>query len=187
MKPEQEMRRGSLPLMVTAALVLANSGCMLVAVGAGAAAGGAGYAYYQGKHCRSYAAAMPDVLAAAATSLGELQMPIVSTEQSGSAGTFTSRTADGDLVRVYIETQPSAALTDGVLTRVCVRVATFGDEKVSTMILDQIGYHLVPAVPLGPPGVSTAARPAAVPSAQTPPPPLLQAEQGPSERGKESR
>jgi hypothetical protein len=161
-------------------ILLANSGCMLVAVGAGAAAGGAGYAYYKGKHCREYAASYADVWAATQSALTDLGMPVESAAQDSSEATVLSRTADGSPVRISVEPQASRVPAEGMATRVCVRVATFGDAGFSQRLLDQIGFHLVPATLVGPPDPTAPVPPGAngspptapVPG-QTAPPPLL--------------
>jgi hypothetical protein len=129
-----------------AGLALANGGC-LVAAGGVAAGGAVGYAYYHGNVVRYYAATMPDVLAATKTSLAELGMPVVKEEADGSSPILECRTAKGDKVRIKLDMEPSKIPSEGTLTRVGVRVATFGDQDVSERVLDQIGFHLVP-VPL---------------------------------------
>ncbi|HXG08934.1 MAG TPA: DUF3568 family protein [Gemmataceae bacterium] len=177
--------------LAAAAVLLPGSGCLLVAAGAGAAAGGVGYAYYKGKVCRSYPASYTDVWAAAQTALTELGLPLESLEQEAGGGTITSRTADGSRLRVYVEAEPSRIPVEGVSTRVCVRVATFGDEALSQRLLDQIGYHLVPVpgtVPATPvPPAARWAPPATPVPPQTAPPPLLPPEPIPAETQTSSR
>src|SRR5207248_580608 len=127
-----------------AGLLLVNSGCLLVAAGAAGGAA-AGYAYVQGKLCDSYNAAFSDCWAATHTALTELGMPIESEEHEASTGSIASRTADGERVRIHLKTLAAQIPADGQVTRVCVRVATFGDHPVSNRLLDQIGVHLAPA------------------------------------------
>ena len=117
----------------------------MVAAGGVAAGGAVGYAYYQGNVVRYYAASLPDVLAATKTSLGELGMPVLKDEASGPSPILECRTAKGDRVHIKLDMEPSKIPSEGTLTRVGVRVATFGDQQVSERILDQIGFHLVPA------------------------------------------
>jgi hypothetical protein len=171
--------------MVTfAALGLANCGCLLVAAGA---AGGAavGYAYYKGKISEVYSAGLDDSWAATRTALAELGMPILKEDRGAAAGTIETRTAEDDQVRISLEALRSSIPAEPQLTKISVRVATFGDRPVSDRILYQIGLHLAPAgyVPLAPvaqapstPGVvqtgGSAGPPMAVPQ-QTAPPPLL--------------
>jgi hypothetical protein len=69
------------------------------------------------------------------------------------------------------------------MTRVGVRVATFGDEPFSQRLLEQVGLHLVPAAPMGPP-VPAVPPPLTPAAARTPPetapPPLLPPEPVPA-------
>jgi hypothetical protein len=186
---KQRCRTGTatrLGYVIMAALVLTNSGCLLVAAGA---AGGAavGYAYYKGKVCQFYNASLPDAYAATRTALTELGMPLGHEEHNQLEGSIESRTGDGEQVRIHFETVPSKIPAEGTLTRVCVRVATFGDGFVSERILDQIGAHLAPPGSLAPPAPPTwtpaQAAPAQLAPAQpvqpaggtqeTAPPPLL--------------
>ena len=174
------------------AFTLANSGCLLIAAGA---AGGAavGYAYANGRVYETYNANFGDAWAATQTSVRELGMPIVKEERNADGGFLESRTADNETVRIYVDALPSRIPAEGSLSRVSVRVATFGDKPFSNRLLDQVGLHLVPAgsVPqsiaaqaLGSGIVQTAAPAlatpstsgAAAPSGQTPPPPLLPSE-----------
>ncbi|MCI0458759.1 MAG: DUF3568 domain-containing protein [Gemmataceae bacterium] len=128
--------------LILAALALANSGCLLIA--AGAAGGAVGYAYSKGKLCQSFPASLQDALAATQTALNDLGMPLVKLEREGDSGFLESRTADGPRVRIYLDVQPCRFPAEGPLTRVCVRVATFGDHPVSARILDQVSVHLAP-------------------------------------------
>ncbi len=172
-----------LACVLAAAAALANGGCLLVAAGA-AAGGAATYAYAKGKVCRSYPANHGDTRAAVHAALAELKLPVVEEDVNASASSVESRTARGDKLRVFLDTQVSPIPAEGSVTRVCVRVATFGDQDVSERILDQIGFHLVPAGLAGPPAPpvppsppSGAVQPAggfqpAKAPPETPPPPL---------------
>ncbi|HMC65986.1 MAG TPA: DUF3568 family protein [Gemmataceae bacterium] len=162
-----------------AAVALVNAGCLLVAAGAAGGAA-AGYFYYQGKVCMAYDASFDDTRAAVRTALSELGMPVVKEEDEKGEVFIESRTTDGDRVRIYMDTIRSQFPAEGPLTRVCIRVATFGDHPVSYRIFDWIGAHLVavpiPGDPNGPAAAApstppAAAQPPAVPP-ETPPPPL---------------
>jgi hypothetical protein len=171
--------------LAMALLAVGQGGCLLVAAGV---AGGAtaAYLYHSGKVCRIYNAAFADAIAATRTALGELGMEVTGEEQSKAGEAFLeSRTADGERVRIYLDLQPSKFPAEGALTRICVRVATFGDHPVSNRILDQVSAHLVPANMLAVPPPVLPAQPTAPPQptplpaprpldppAQTAPPPL---------------
>lgn len=179
-----------------AVVALANGGCLVAAVGAaGAGAGVAGYAYHKGKVYQEYNANFEDTLAAAHTALQELGLPVLSEERTGGSVLIEGRTGTGERLRLYLDTVVSPIPIEGPLTRVGVRVATFGDQILSERILGQIGAHLVsgsrarpqPAAPtLGPiqpswnsaPGARVVPIPAptvtpASHAPQSPEPPLL--------------
>jgi len=166
--------------LFVAGLAVVQAGCLAVAAGA---AGGAavGYVYCQGKVCQTYAASLQDTEAATRSALADLGMPVEEEEFDATGGFFRSKTSDGDAVRIHLDVQESKFPADGPLTRVCVRVATFGDHPVSARMLDQIGVHLTPGA-LPPPGTwsgvgppppvaGAVARPNAEPPRIAPPPP----------------
>jgi len=125
-------------------------------VAAGAASGAyAGYAYYQGRLCQSYVANFEDAWAATHTALGELGMPIIGEERQTNCGVIKTQTSDGDRVRIALDVIPSRIPAEGPLTRICVRVGTFGDHPVSERVLYQVGAHLIASpvpLPLSPSG-----------------------------------
>jgi hypothetical protein len=159
--------------VLVAGMALTSSGCLFVAAGAAAGGGAAaGYAYYKGLVTREYVANVDDVWAATHAALADLGMPVSHEERANGGASLESRTADGDRVRISFDVAPSRIPAEGSLTRVGVRVATFGDVAVSERILDQIGAHLVPGARPAPP-------PAGAP-AETPPPPLAGASPPPN-------
>src|SRR5947208_15112349 len=132
-------RAACLLLAVAAA---GQSGCLLVAAGAAGGAA-AGYAYYNGRVCQSFVANFEDAWAATHAALGELGMPVLSEERQTGCGIIKTQTSDGDRIRIALDVIPSRIPAEGSLTRICVRVATFGDHPVSERILCQVGAHLV--------------------------------------------
>src|SRR6266851_7593459 len=125
------------------ALAVGQGGCLWVAAGA-AAGGAAGYAYYQGKSCQSFTANFDDTWAATHTALSELGMPILKEERHQGSGVIKSQTSDADRIRIALDAIPSRIPAEGMLTRICIRIGTFGDHPVSERILYQVGAHLVP-------------------------------------------
>jgi hypothetical protein len=176
--------QGRVMWVILAALAASQSGCLAAAAGCAAGAG-AGFAYYKGKLDRDYAANRDDVWVALHTSLGELQMPVVKEQREADEDSIETRTADGDKVKIYMEVHKSAIPAEGDISRVSVRVATWGDAVVSARILDQVDRHLVPGVPVpGQPiqpvsatGVPPPPRPSAAPP-QSAPPPLARGSNG---------
>jgi hypothetical protein len=168
-----------------AGAALANSGCLLAVAGVGAtAAGAAGYLVYEGGEVvRRYDASYADVRNAVFTALAELGMPVLSEKSAGDGtGTIISRVADDDRVTITLETKVSRIPAEGPLTRVGVRVATWGDPPLSGRILDQVSSHLAYVRPApgttamvpAPTGVvpAVAQSPAPPLATQSPPPPL---------------
>jgi hypothetical protein len=160
--------------LILAGLALANSGCLALVAGSAAAAGGAaGYAYYKGKVGRVYAANFDDVWAATHTSLTELGMSVQSENRTKTGGSMESRTTS-ESVQITLETQESKIPAEGPVTLVSIRVGTFGDERVSYSLLDQIGRHLVPVQA----GTNPASQPAVLQPTtwtqpvESPPPPV---------------
>jgi hypothetical protein len=172
--------RWRLACLLVAAGALANSGCLLIA--AGAAGGTAAYYYVKGKVCQTFHASLGDAFAATRTALIELGMPVAKEEHDALSAFVESRTADGERVRIYLELEPSRIPAEGAQTRVCVRVATFGDQWVSARILDQVSLHLAPAGML-PPQAAPGAAPGLLlgPAPISPPPPPIQPAAAPPE------
>jgi hypothetical protein len=159
-------------------LALGGSGCLVV--GAGVAGGAvAGYYYCRGRVCQNYDVAFGETWAGVHTALAELGMPIVSEEHDPTGGTVETRSANGDRVNIAMEIQPGRPVEHPV-TRVSVRVGTFGDQPLSDRILNQVDLHLLPPqraaarpqtppAPPWPPG-ETAPPPLAGAAPTTPPP-----------------
>jgi hypothetical protein len=160
-----------------AGLAFGNSGCLLIAAGAAGGAA-AGYAYYKGKIVEYYSAGLDDSWAATHTALGELGMPLVKEERGTQSASIESRTGDNEVVHIYLDAINSSIPADGRMTRISIRVATFGNGPVSDRVFYQIGTHLVPVNYVPPPVAQVppagAITPAgAVAPQQTAPPPLL--------------
>ena len=162
-------RANRLFYLAVAALALTQGGCLLIAAGcAGGAA--AGYCYCNGKLCNTYLASLDDTWSATRTALADLAMPVLEEERQGTNGFIKSKLSDGDIVRIYLDLQESKFPADGPVTRVCVRVAAFGDHPASGRILDQIGVHLAPPAA----GAASAVPPHALPTWTGTAPPKLQ-------------
>jgi hypothetical protein len=160
-RPREAKWRRVAGLTILALLPLSGTGCLVVA--AGAAAGGAaaaGYVYFEGKDSREYPAGVEDTWQATRVALGELGMPIVHADRESDSGALEARTAENDAVNIRVEAQPGRGPGDLPITRVSVRVALLGDHPLSNRILDQIGFHLVPAGAKGPPPLAVGTPPA---------------------------
>jgi hypothetical protein len=133
-------------------LLVANAGCLVVA--AGAAAGGAaaaGYVYFAAPVYQEFPLPLPDAAVATRAALADLQLPLVKEEPTSEGLEIESQTGDKKRIRIVLTARPQKVPTDGVVTRIAVRVATFGDEMVSGRILDQVQIHLPGFPALGAP------------------------------------
>ncbi len=169
------MRQAKNPLragyLFVALICVGNAGCLAAALGAAGVAGGAtGYAYYKGQVCQAFPAACDDVWLATRSALADLAMPIL--EENHTTGWIESRTGDDTRVHIHIKTLTSKVPADGILTRVCVRVAFFGDHDLSFRILNQISLHLRPAVANEPPVSGAVPGPAPTPLPRVEPVPV---------------
>lgn len=134
-------------LLALAATTLPAMGCLAAGLAvAGAAAAGAGtYTYLQGRLVRDYPAGFQETLQATQATLADLGMPILKTEGTGTETTLTTENNHGVRATIDLNTRASPIPSDGVVTRVGVRVGVFGDEITSERILSEIAIHLVPA------------------------------------------
>jgi hypothetical protein len=146
--------------LVVIVLVLANTGCLAVALGTVAAGGTVAgvYLYANGKYYRDYTNKLPETQEATRTALKELGFLIDHEEPDAAKAYIESKTGDGEQIKVFLESIPSRVPAEGGVVRVSVRVGAFGDQGVSARILDQISLHLVAPVQVRPEG-------------QVPPPP----------------
>jgi hypothetical protein len=163
--------RRAAALLVAAAL-LGSGGCLWVAAGAAAGAAAAGYAYLSAPVYREYPASPTDTGKAVETALAEMQLTLVHKETTGDGLAFEARADDDKPIKIELHNRPSPIPAEGSVTRVSVRVATFGDEAVSQRVLDQVGLHLMPTPTVRaaqPPQPDGRLRPVAV---ETAPPPL---------------
>jgi hypothetical protein len=127
-------------IALLAVAVTSTSGCCLLLGGGAVGAAGGGYAYYQGRECQTYNSSFEETWSATHNALADLAMPIV--QEDAAKGLIESRTGNGKKVRLDVSSQPSKIPADGEVTRVCARVAVFGDQEVSQRVFDQIQIHL---------------------------------------------
>lgn len=127
------MKAGRLAVLL--AIVLAGllaSGCMLLAIGAGAAAGAGTVAYLQGELKANQDAPLAGVLKAAEAALKDMQFTVTERTEGPARGKLLAR-GEGDK-RVEIAL---VALTPKA-TEIRIRVGVFGDEALSRKILEKI-------------------------------------------------
>jgi hypothetical protein len=160
--------------------MLGNSGCLGLAIGGAAAAGVAGAVYYaRGQLYRDYPASLDNSTVAVKTALNEMQLPVVGEKSDAGEVEIESRTGDGDPISIKLSTVTNRVPADPATTHISVRVGKFGDESLSTRLLDRISLHLeapvqmrpVPSGPAPAPAPAPTPSPAATTSASLPPGP----------------
>jgi hypothetical protein len=129
-------------VLFAALLLVGSSGCALVAVGAG---GAAGYAYASGRHEKIYPYPLDQTWAAVRDAVQELQLPVETERSDALSARLESHLATGEKVTITLEPK-----TPG-LTEVRIRVGTFGDHVTSRMVFDRIDSRLPGPYPAPPP------------------------------------
>ena len=119
-----------------AALILLCSGCLAVAVGAGAAGGAAGTVYVMGKLEDELNHPMPAVRAATLAALKDLGLPVRQDKEDKLTALLESEFADTKHVWINLESVADSR------TKIMIRVDALGDEARSRKILDAIKKHL---------------------------------------------
>lgn len=109
------------------------SGCLAVAAG-GAAAGTV--AYVRGDSELMVDATMAEAVAATRAVISELGLLVVSETEEPLSSEFVTRNSQDDKITIFLQYQTENA------TLVRVRVGTFGDEAVSSAIIDKISKRL---------------------------------------------
>jgi hypothetical protein len=133
-------------------LALTQGGCLLAIASVAGGAAATGYFYYKGRVYRDYAASFPDVRNAIHAALLDMHFLIFTEEAKDGKAFVVTKTTSGKKVRIYLDCLSSPIPAEGLMTRVSIRVACFGDESVSARIFEQVAFrlgHPAPA-PIGP-------------------------------------
>src|SRR5206468_177232 len=105
----------------------------------------------------------------------ELHLEVIAEQNNGATGFLSSKAQNGSVVSINIATQPRPIPIDGLVTRVCVRVGTFGDLETSDRILSKLAERLAQVVaPAAAPSSPSPTPPAAPAAAQVMPPMAVQ-------------
>lgn len=113
-----------------------TSGCILVAAGAGAAAGVGTFAYVRGELRATLDASLDRTWRATQAAMKDLKFAVVQEQKDALQARLTSRTAADKKISVKL-----LKLTNNT-TEVRIRVGTFGDESLSHLILEKIKANL---------------------------------------------
>ena len=123
-------------LLVALLLGLGSTGCVLFVVGGAAAAGVGTYAYVNGESKETEAASLDKTWAAAQATMKEMEFPVITQQKDAFSGELTARNAADKKITISLK-----RLSDHA-TEVRVRVATFGDEALSRLVIDKIRGRL---------------------------------------------
>jgi hypothetical protein len=126
-------KSGAILLLVLAASAAALGGCMIAAVGAGAAGT---VAYIMGDLQTVEVAKLDDVYAAAEKAVAELELSVVSKTKDAMSAKIIARDSQDKKVKIKL-----AATAEGG-TKLSIRVGTFGNETKSRLIYEQIKRNL---------------------------------------------
>jgi len=120
------LMKAMIPVFFSLSLML--QGCVLLAVGAGAAAGVGTVAYIKGELQTTYAASLDETWDASLEALKELNLRIVSTRKGEAEGEIEAKKVGEDKVSVAL------SIAGPGTTLVKIRVGIFGDERESRAI-----------------------------------------------------
>jgi hypothetical protein len=126
----------SLCLGFLGAIAAVESGCVVAAVGVAGAAGAGTVAYIRGELDATLSNDLKSVDTASKRAIQELQFAYVSESSDAFTSEIIARTADDKKIDIKLIKQADT------LTKVQIRVATFGDEPMSRAILDRIKADL---------------------------------------------
>jgi hypothetical protein len=118
---------------LTLAAALASSGCVAVVAGAGA---GAAVAYVRGDLDATLDTGFEKALRAANQAITQLKFAKISEKEDAMLAILVARNAADKKIEIRLEKQSAA------LTKIKIRVGTFGDEALSMSILDKVRANL---------------------------------------------
>lgn len=120
-------------VLIAAGITCTSSGCIVLAIGGAAGAGGIAYA--KGNKKRTYGQSIDDVSQATLNALADLELNVTDHTHDQIKGRIDAYTATGDHVKIKLENL-------GRATELDLRVNTFGNNSISQMILDRIDQYL---------------------------------------------
>ena len=116
-----------------AALALTISGCVVAAVGAGAAAG---VGYIRGDLEAILENDVEEVYEASLTALRQLKLAVISKQQDALAAKIVSRNIEDKKIQINVKQN------EGQTVKLTIRIGVFGDETQSRLIYDKIRDNL---------------------------------------------
>lgn len=144
-------------LLTVALLALSQAGCAILAVGA-VGGGAVALAHYKGKITETVPASLDEAATATESALLDLGLTVHSNRVGGRHGEIDSSLANHEPLMIDLDQEPRPIPTDPPWTKIGIRVSTFGDEKLSKRIFDQITHRLNNPAPPRSPHTQTPAR-----------------------------
>jgi hypothetical protein len=129
-----EWRQWTRTLLIGAALLI-STGCALLLIGGGAAAGAGTVAYIMGELKSTEEVSLARAWEASQAAMKDLEFSITSKEKDALSAKLIARGAGDKKIALTLK-----KVSDSV-TEIRIRVDTFGDESLSRMILDKIKKH----------------------------------------------
>lgn len=130
------MKTKWLMTVLAAALLAMGGGCAVLLVGGAVAAAGVGtYAYVNGELQGDEAVSLDKAYNATLAAMKDLQYPVTNKSKDALQGEVLARNSADKKIQVKLK-----LVSDGT-TEIRIRVATFGDENLSRLILNKIKSH----------------------------------------------
>ena len=114
-------------------LLALTNGCFLFI---GAAAGAGVYAWVDGEVETHVSASLNQTWDATMAALKDLQYPVTTQSKDALEGNLTARNASDTSIKIKLK------YVSNTSTEIHIRVGTFGDEKLSSLVLSKIRSHL---------------------------------------------
>jgi hypothetical protein len=128
-------RRQWLRTLLIATALLMSTGCTLLLIGGGVAAGAGTIAYIKGELKSTEEVSLGRAWEASQAAMKDLEFSITSKEKDALSAKLIARGAGDRKITVTLK-----KVSDSV-TEIRIRVDTFGDESLSRMILEKMKKH----------------------------------------------
>jgi hypothetical protein len=128
--------RSAWVLLFIVSILLGNIGCGVALFAGGAAAGAGSYAYVKGELRATEAVSLENAYQAAQQAMNDLEFTVANKQKDAFYAEINARRASGKKIKVKFDKESNS------LTRIKIRVGTFGDESMSHKILERIKKHI---------------------------------------------
>lgn len=128
--------KSALALLLIVSILPGSIGCGVALFAGGAAAGAGSYAYVTGELKASEAVSLENAYQAAQQAMSDLEFTVTDKEKDAFYAEVNARRASGKKIKIKLDKESNS------LTRISIRVGTFGDESMSQKILERIKKHI---------------------------------------------